>query len=154
MLSDSFIRCSTARGCSQPLPTPSSTLPSLSQSCCEPAYTMAMELSFFGPCSAVVAGQALPVGSRPALPAHLPFAVVLPGRKPVLPLCAASKTASAAKQAKRPPRGITKARPVSPAMQELLGVAEIPRTQAVKQIWNYIKQHDLQVSYSLLRRSC
>ncbi|CAA7393554.1 unnamed protein product [Spirodela intermedia] len=105
---------------------------------------MAMELSFFGPCSAVIAGQALPVGTRPVLPAHPPLAVALGGRKPILPLCAASKTASAAKEEKRPPRGITKARPVSPAMQELLGVAEIPRTQAVKQIWNYIKQNDLQ----------
>ncbi|KAL5706954.1 hypothetical protein ACHQM5_025059 [Ranunculus cassubicifolius] len=46
--------------------------------------------------------------------------------------------------AKREPRGITKPRPISPAMQELLGVPEIPRTQALKQIWAYIKQHNLQ----------
>ncbi|PIA33052.1 hypothetical protein AQUCO_04200064v1 [Aquilegia coerulea] len=45
---------------------------------------------------------------------------------------------------KREPRGITKPRPISPAMQELLGVTEIPRTQALKQIWAYIKQHNLQ----------
>ncbi|RWR81438.1 SWIB/MDM2 domain-containing protein [Cinnamomum micranthum f. kanehirae] len=46
--------------------------------------------------------------------------------------------------AKREPRGITKPRPISIEMQELLGVAEIPRTQALKQIWAYIKQHNLQ----------
>ncbi|KAF5203941.1 SWIB/MDM2 domain superfamily protein [Thalictrum thalictroides] len=45
---------------------------------------------------------------------------------------------------KREPRGITKPKPISPAMQELLGVTEIPRTQALKQIWAYIKQHNLQ----------
>ncbi|XP_010271723.1 PREDICTED: uncharacterized protein LOC104607719 [Nelumbo nucifera] len=45
---------------------------------------------------------------------------------------------------KREPRGITKPKPISPAMQALLGVQEIPRTQALKQIWAYIKQHNLQ----------
>ncbi|KAI3932475.1 hypothetical protein MKW92_022291 [Papaver armeniacum] len=44
----------------------------------------------------------------------------------------------------RKPRGITKPKPISPAMQELLGVTEIPRTQALKQIWAYIKEHNLQ----------
>ncbi|KAL4181105.1 hypothetical protein AMTRI_Chr12g269520 [Amborella trichopoda] len=53
--------------------------------------------------------------------------------------CAASSPSK-----KREPRGITKPRPVSPAMQELLGVSEIPRTQALKLIWAYIKQHNLQ----------
>ncbi|KAF8406233.1 hypothetical protein HHK36_008318 [Tetracentron sinense] len=45
---------------------------------------------------------------------------------------------------KREPRGITKPRPISPAMQDLLGVPEIPRTQALKHIWAYIKHHNLQ----------
>ncbi|KAK9287463.1 hypothetical protein L1049_015884 [Liquidambar formosana] len=45
---------------------------------------------------------------------------------------------------KREPRGITKPRRISPEMQALLGVPEIPRTQALKQIWAYIKQHNLQ----------
>eukprot|EP00262_Sarcandra_glabra_P021110 TRINITY_DN8724_c0_g1_i1.p1 TRINITY_DN8724_c0_g1~~TRINITY_DN8724_c0_g1_i1.p1 ORF type:complete len:132 (-),score=16.16 TRINITY_DN8724_c0_g1_i1:182-577(-) len=55
--------------------------------------------------------------------------------------CTASKPATTGK---REPRGITKPKPISPAMQELLGVPEIPRTQALKQIWAYIKQHNLQ----------
>lgn len=47
---------------------------------------------------------------------------------------------------KREPRGIMKPRRVSPEMQAFLGgVAEIPRTQALKEIWAHIKQHNLQV---------
>ncbi|KAI3431055.1 SWIB domain-containing protein [Psidium guajava] len=45
---------------------------------------------------------------------------------------------------KRQPRGIMKPRPVSPEMQALVGVPEIPRTQALKRIWAYIKEHNLQ----------
>uniref|UniRef100_A0A5B6ZIJ4 DM2 domain-containing protein n=1 Tax=Davidia involucrata TaxID=16924 RepID=A0A5B6ZIJ4_DAVIN len=46
---------------------------------------------------------------------------------------------------KREPRGIMKPRRVSPEMQAFLGgVSEIPRTQALKEIWAYIKQHNLQ----------
>ncbi|KAK6159242.1 hypothetical protein DH2020_006556 [Rehmannia glutinosa] len=46
---------------------------------------------------------------------------------------------------KREPRGIMKPRRVSPEMQAFLGgVSEIPRTQALKEIWAYIKQYDLQ----------
>ncbi|CAL9227963.1 unnamed protein product [Arabidopsis halleri] len=44
----------------------------------------------------------------------------------------------------REPRGIMKPRPVSPEMQDVVGVPEIPRTQALKRIWAYIKEHDLQ----------
>ena len=44
----------------------------------------------------------------------------------------------------REPRGITKPRRISPEMQALVGVPEIPRTQALKQIWAYIKEHNLQ----------
>ncbi|KAL2552356.1 SWIB/MDM2 domain superfamily protein [Forsythia ovata] len=56
---------------------------------------------------------------------------------------AASKPATETK--KREPRGITKPRRVSPEMQAFLGgVTEIPRTQALKDIWAYIKQHNLQ----------
>jgi chromatin remodeling complex protein RSC6 len=38
---------------------------------------------------------------------------------------------------------------VSQAMQDVVGVPEIPRTQALKRIWAYIKEHDLQVLLSL-----
>lgn len=57
---------------------------------------------------------------------------------------AASKPPAAA-TGKREPRGIMKPRRISPEMQDFLGVPEIPRTQALKQIWAYIKQHNLQV---------
>lgn len=61
--------------------------------------------------------------------------------------CAASATPKAVKETKkiREPRGITKPRPVTPEMQDIVGVPEIPRTQALKLIWAYIKQHNLQV---------
>ncbi|GAV73744.1 SWIB domain-containing protein [Cephalotus follicularis] len=45
---------------------------------------------------------------------------------------------------KREPRGIMKPRRVSPEMQALVGVPEIARTQALKQIWAYIKENNLQ----------
>ncbi|KAL8541545.1 hypothetical protein ACS0TY_002711 [Phlomoides rotata] len=46
---------------------------------------------------------------------------------------------------KRAPRGIMKPRQVSPDMQAFLGgVAEIARTQALKEIWAHIKTHNLQ----------
>ncbi|XP_047339417.1 upstream activation factor subunit UAF30-like [Impatiens glandulifera] len=47
--------------------------------------------------------------------------------------------------AKREPRGIMKPRRVSPEMQDFLGgVPEIARTQVLKEIWAYIKHHNLQ----------
>ncbi|XP_016446485.1 uncharacterized protein LOC107771590 [Nicotiana tabacum] len=46
---------------------------------------------------------------------------------------------------KREPRGIMKPRRVSPEMQAFLGgIAEIPRTQALKLIWAHIKENNLQ----------
>ncbi|CAH8262253.1 unnamed protein product [Arabidopsis lyrata] len=45
---------------------------------------------------------------------------------------------------KRVPRGIMKPRPVSPEMQDIVELPEIARTQALKRIWAYIKEHDLQ----------
>ncbi|XP_038996314.1 upstream activation factor subunit spp27-like isoform X2 [Hibiscus syriacus] len=41
-------------------------------------------------------------------------------------------------------RGIMKPRRVSPEMQTVVGVPEISRPQALKQIWAYIKEHNLQ----------
>ncbi|THU53228.1 hypothetical protein C4D60_Mb10t12210 [Musa balbisiana] len=57
---------------------------------------------------------------------------------------AASSSKPASGAGARPARGITKPRPVSPAMQAIVGVPEIPRTQALKLIWAYIKEHNLQ----------
>ncbi|XP_057783061.1 upstream activation factor subunit spp27 [Salvia miltiorrhiza] len=79
-----------------------------------------------------------------------PVAVMrAPANLPVraLTITAASKqaTETETETKKREPRGIMKPRRVSPEMQAFLGgVAEIPRTQALKEIWAYIKQHDLQ----------
>ncbi|KAJ4716184.1 upstream activation factor subunit spp27-like [Melia azedarach] len=53
-------------------------------------------------------------------------------------------TASKPVTGKREPRGIMKPRRVSPEMEALVGAPEIPRTQALKQIWAYIKEHNLQ----------
>ncbi|OIT30195.1 PREDICTED: protein TRI1-like [Nicotiana attenuata] len=51
----------------------------------------------------------------------------------------------AAEPKKREPRGIMKPRRVSPEMQAFLGgIAEIPRTQALKLIWAHIKENNLQ----------
>lgn len=87
----------------------------------------------------------------------LPSVALQSSRRPaavVLRAAAASKTttAEAVPEAakKRQPRGITKPRPVSPELQALLGVKEIPRTQALKLIWAYIKENELQVFLSLL----
>ncbi|KAH6789854.1 SWIB/MDM2 domain superfamily protein [Perilla frutescens var. frutescens] len=58
-------------------------------------------------------------------------------------ISAAAKPATEIK--KREPRGIMKPRRVSPEMQAFIGGApEIPRTQALKEIWAHIKKHDLQ----------
>ncbi|CAH8386201.1 unnamed protein product [Eruca vesicaria subsp. sativa] len=47
---------------------------------------------------------------------------------------------------KKTPRttGIFKASPVSPALAQFLGTGETTRTVAVKEIWTYVKSHDLQ----------
>ncbi|XP_068657436.1 protein TRI1-like [Aristolochia californica] len=55
-----------------------------------------------------------------------------------------SAASNQATTGKREPRGIMKPKPVSPELQALVGVPEIPRTQALKQIWAYIKEHNLQ----------
>ncbi|KAL1211516.1 putative SWIPSNF complex component SNF12 [Cardamine amara subsp. amara] len=47
---------------------------------------------------------------------------------------------------KKTPRstGIFKPTPVSPVLAQFLGTGETTRTDAVKEIWTYIKSHDLQ----------
>lgn len=65
----------------------------------------------------------------------------------IWPATLAAVSKSATETNKREPRGIMKPRRVSPEMQAFLGgVSEISRTQALKEIWAYIKQHDLQVT--------
>ncbi|KAK8613591.1 hypothetical protein V6N13_101349 [Hibiscus sabdariffa] len=53
-------------------------------------------------------------------------------------------TASEPETGSRTPRGIMKPRRVSPEMEAVVGVPEIPRTQAVKLIWAYIRENNLQ----------
>ncbi|MBA0878400.1 hypothetical protein Goshw_007248 [Gossypium schwendimanii] len=43
------------------------------------------------------------------------------------------------------PTGISKVTPVSPALGQFLGAQQASRTEAVKQIWSYIKSQNLQV---------
>lgn len=43
------------------------------------------------------------------------------------------------------PTGISKATQVSPALGQFLGAQQASRTEAVKQIWSYIKSQNLQV---------
>lgn len=58
----------------------------------------------------------------------------------------AEATAAAGKKAKG---GIGKPVPVSAQLSKFLGANEASRSDAVKKIWQYIRQHDLQV-FSLL----
>lgn len=65
--------------------------------------------------------------------------------RPLRTVTLATVSKPAAETKKREPRGIMKPRRVSPEMQAFLGgVSEIPRTQALKEIWAYIKRHNLQ----------
>ncbi|PKA53656.1 Zinc finger CCCH domain-containing protein 19 [Apostasia shenzhenica] len=59
---------------------------------------------------------------------------------------ASPKTTVVAEEAKtgRPVRGLMKPKPVSSALQAFLGVKEVARTEALKQIWAYVKQNNLQ----------
>ncbi|XP_051178144.1 protein TRI1 [Lolium perenne] len=58
---------------------------------------------------------------------------------------AVAKTpATAAAPKKKRATGITMPRPVSPALQAFVGAAEVPRTEAIKRLWAYIKQNNLQ----------
>ncbi|GMJ00591.1 hypothetical protein like AT2G14880 [Hibiscus trionum] len=89
--------------------------------------------------STFVFPQALPFSPKSSSSPRL----ILPtnvGTVRTVTLATASKPATGP----RTPRGITKPRRVSPEMQAVVGVPEISRTQALKQIWAYIKEHNLQ----------
>ncbi|KAK1353130.1 hypothetical protein POM88_052968 [Heracleum sosnowskyi] len=45
---------------------------------------------------------------------------------------------------KRGGGGFTKVCSLSPELQKLTGVSELPRTEVVKQMWNYIREKNLQ----------
>ncbi|AQK62695.1 SWIb domain-containing protein, partial [Zea mays] len=42
------------------------------------------------------------------------------------------------------PTGITQPKSVSPALQAIVGDPVIPRTEVLKRLWAYIKEHNLQ----------
>ncbi|KAL3515346.1 hypothetical protein ACH5RR_022248 [Cinchona calisaya] len=86
-----------------------------------------------------------PLAKRSFSVRFLPTPVAVSANQRMATLAAAVSKPAAAETKKREPRGIMKPRRVSPEMQAFLGgVSEIPRTQALKQIWAYIKQHNLQ----------
>lgn len=99
---------------------------------------MAVSLGFF---SSVFARESISfVKSSPAA------AKLVPANLSVRRVTVMTSSKPATETKKREPRGIMKPRLVSPEMRDFLGgVAEIPRTQALKQIWAHIKKHDLQV---------
>ncbi|GAB2219325.1 hypothetical protein Drorol1_Dr00006960 [Drosera rotundifolia] len=80
-----------------------------------------------------------PAPSLPSLRISAPFSVAV---------TATSKRAAAATSATTTEKkltGLMAPRPVSPELQEFLGsVAEISRTEVLKAVWAYIKQHELQ----------
>ncbi|KAL6636874.1 hypothetical protein ACP70R_024446 [Stipagrostis hirtigluma subsp. patula] len=85
----------------------------------------------------------------PRLRAASPAASFAPPRRSVTPLvvraaAASSKAPAAAAPKKKRATGITLPKPVSPALQDIVGAPEIPRTEALKRLWAYIKQHNLQ----------
>ncbi|KAF2541975.1 hypothetical protein F2Q68_00028892 [Brassica cretica] len=100
---------------------------------------MALSTGIF---STVLCVKTAPLRSSPFLRVSPPHPANLRMVRAVTSATAASSEPSATKT--REPRGIMKPRPVSPEMQDVVGEPVIPRTQALKRIWAYIKEHDLQ----------
>ncbi|KAG6490375.1 hypothetical protein ZIOFF_051671 [Zingiber officinale] len=71
--------------------------------------------------------------------------ITLPRRATRRAPAAAEAGTDEAEKKKKKQWGITKPRPVSPQLQAVVGEVEIPRTQALKKIWAYIKENNLQV---------
>ncbi|KAJ3706016.1 hypothetical protein LUZ61_009721 [Rhynchospora tenuis] len=85
-----------------------------------------------------------------APPTSLPPTTLSPSlRLPIRrfqPSLVSVRAAVSAKETPAPkqPRGIMKPTPISPELQSFVGAPEISRTQALKVIWAYIKEHNLQ----------
>lgn len=102
----------------------------------------------FGALSALVAPEAPSLSNllrRSSAPPSLRFVVTPRGGRVAILRAATSAAYFEPAAGKWEPRGLTKRRRVSPEMQAVVGVPEIPRTQALKQIWAYIKENNLQV---------
>uniref|UniRef100_A0A7N0TN16 DM2 domain-containing protein n=1 Tax=Kalanchoe fedtschenkoi TaxID=63787 RepID=A0A7N0TN16_KALFE len=82
--------------------------------------------------------------AAPPSTVYLSAAAASRSDKCALRLVTSATAAKTPASGKREPRGITMPKRVSSEMQAFLGVQEISRTQALKEIWAYIKQHDLQ----------
>ncbi|RWV87344.1 hypothetical protein GW17_00050680 [Ensete ventricosum] len=118
------------------------SFPQTLASACTGDPTMALSIGFL-PAFTIGDGA-----SGAALPRR---AVLLPSFAPPRRWAvAAAVEAAPDATGKRRPRGITKPRPVSPELQAVVGEAEIPRTQALKKIWAYIKENNLQVLFFIL----
>ncbi|CAO2833423.1 unnamed protein product [Amaranthus hypochondriacus] len=62
-------------------------------------------------------------------------------------LMAAAKSSSTPKKASSTPKrpnGVMKIVPISPALSSFIGSPETSRAEAVKKVWQYIKQNNLQ----------
>ncbi|RLN15674.1 hypothetical protein C2845_PM02G05980 [Panicum miliaceum] len=90
--------------------------------------------------------SALPASRlRAAPPTSASFAAPRRAAAALVVVRAAKSTAAAeAAPKKKRATGITQPKPVSPALQAIVGAPEIPRTEALKRLWAYIKQHNLQ----------
>jgi upstream activation factor subunit UAF30 len=91
--------------------------------------------------------SALPASRlRAAPPTSASFAAPRRAAAALVVVRAAKSTAAAeAAPKKKRATGITQPKPVSLALQAIVGAPEIPRTEALKRLWAYIKQHNLQV---------
>ncbi|KAI3448157.1 hypothetical protein Pfo_004822 [Paulownia fortunei] len=97
------------------------------------AVSLGVFSSFFGETASLIKSSSVAVNLIPAYPRPVRTVTIMAASKPAM------------ETKKREPRGIMKPRRVSPEMQAFLGgLSEIPRTQALKEIWAYIKQHNLQ----------
>ncbi|XP_010065937.2 uncharacterized protein LOC104453117 [Eucalyptus grandis] len=94
--------------------------------------------------SSVLARETAPLAAAAAAASPSPRLALPPRAARAATVRAVTSPAASSSAGKREPRGIMKPRPVSPEMQALVGVPEIPRTQALKLIWAYIKEHNLQ----------
>lgn len=99
----------------------------------------------FGSFTSLLATEAPSLAKSVSASLVVPFVPARANLRTVRLVTFATMSKPATETKKREPRGIMKPRPVSPEMQALVGESEIPRTQALKKIWAYIKQHNLQV---------
>ncbi|KAI4367129.1 hypothetical protein MLD38_022899 [Melastoma candidum] len=82
-----------------------------------------------------------PNASSSFFPKHSSCTLSFPSRVPGFFVRA---VASSSPKPKGEPRGIAKPLRVSQELQSLVGVPEIPRPHALKRVWDYIKDNNLQ----------